>query len=632
MSRNKRKRNEVEDVICDEVINIKKAKTTSVWDTLLNIVEYDGINNWVSGTAIRNYLLGDPIIDWLELNYTKLGYKQNEMDDKKTKLNVLFKQGTIFESAVLQDIEAKYPNDYVQVAYSREDENREKFDETLKHMNNHKPIISQAVLYNDVNKTFGMADLLVRSDYVSKLISNRVLSGYELGRGAPFINCRYHYIVIDIKWSSLHLCSDGEHVRNSDRYPAYKGQLAIYNSILGTIQGYYPPKAYILGHSWKFETCKEIVKGYNCFDRLGHIDYTDLDTDSKYIELTKDAIMWIRRVRKYGETWSVYPPSVRELYPNMSNYNDSPWSSIKKDIAVKNRELTLLWMVGKKNRNTGHDNGIIRWDDAGCTSKSLGINGKKIGPILDKILEINGSGNNAIVDPPIINVNSCSDGWHKSEPDIEYTIDFETVNACFLSSPTNIKFSKTESNIIFMIGLGYYDAHGGDWRYIHFTVDRMTLCEEKRIISELIEFLSSRTDGYRKKPKLFHWCNAEKTSINIANNRNNQIWTDWIDNKVSWIDMHKVFMQIPIVIKGALKFKLKDVAKAMYDNGLITTTWMKNGINDGLDAMIEAINYYENPQKYAGVLKDIIDYNEIDCKVILDIVHYLRDNHVACVI
>ena len=71
----------------------------------------------------------------------------------------------------------------------------------------------------------------------------------EINIGCKF-SPNYHYRVIDIKWSQLQLCSDGFKILNSDRYPAYKGQLAIYNLALGKIQNYIPNNAYILGKSY----------------------------------------------------------------------------------------------------------------------------------------------------------------------------------------------------------------------------------------------------------------------------------------------------------------------------------------------------------------------------------------------
>src|SRR5439155_14931574 len=111
--------------------------------------------------------------------------------------------------------------------------------------------------------------------------------------------------------------------------------------------------------------------------------------DNKYIKETFDAIKWIRNVRYNGSQWKCNPPSIPELYPNMCNRFDTPYHNIKKDLAENNKELTQIWMVGVKHRKIAHANGIYKWDDPNCNSETLGINGNKIGPIINKIIKIN---------------------------------------------------------------------------------------------------------------------------------------------------------------------------------------------------------------------------------------------------
>ena len=141
-------------------------------------------------------------------------------------------------------------------------------------------------------------------------------------------------------------------------------------------------------------------------------------------------------------------------------------------------------------------------------------------------------------------------------------------------------------------------------------------------------------------PRFFHWSCAEITSCMAANARHNSKWTNWF-NSIIWIDLCKIFQNEPIVVNGALSFKLKDVAKNMYKHGMIKTTWKEDGISDGLTAMIDAIDYYKGNKSYDSTRNlDIMNdnehnkidsiriYNEVDCKVMWDIVRYLRENHI----
>jgi len=93
-----------------------------------------------------------------------------------------------------------------------------------------------------------------------------------------------------------------------------------------------------------------------------------------------------------------------------------------------------------------------------------------------------------------------------------------------------------------------------------------------------------------------------------------------------WTDICKIFMEEPITIKNAYTFKLKDIAKSFYEHKLIKTIWPKNGISSGLGAMMASIDYYNNKNK--KIINNIIKYNEIDCKVMAEIIEYLRIYHI----
>jgi hypothetical protein len=59
-------------------------------------------------------------------------------------------------------------------------------------------------------------------------------------------------------------------------------------------------------------------------------------------------------------------------------------------------------------------------------------------------------------------------------------------------------------------------------------------------------------------------------------------------------DLNKVFIQEPVVVKGALNFSLKTIAKALHNNGLIRSNWdSDNKCSNGLNAMIMANDLYD---------------------------------------
>ena len=67
---------------------------------------------------------------------------------------------------------------------------------------------------------------MVRSDYLNRLVTKIPISSKETNKIAPKLIIKgkdaYHYVVIDIKFKTLHLKSDGIHLRNDGPMKAYK--------------------------------------------------------------------------------------------------------------------------------------------------------------------------------------------------------------------------------------------------------------------------------------------------------------------------------------------------------------------------------------------------------------------------
>ena len=88
------------------------------------------------------------------------------------------------------------------------------------------------------------------------------------------------------------------------------------------------------------------------------------------------------------------------------------------------------------------------------------------------------------------------------------------------------------------------------------------------------------------------------------------------------------FKENEILILGALNFSLKTIAKAMNKHGMIESIW-EDDITNGLDAMFFSWKEYlkNNNITQSGIFKNIIKYNEIDCKTTFEILQYLKINH-----
>ena len=617
---------------------------SNVWESLntKSCVDFDCLDEWVSGSEVANYLMKDPVLDWLKYYYNKLGLNRdgfrNPMDVKNDYLEMLFKHGQDFEKLVNEAIIKKF-NDKVEgfngeeidetivvATNGRSDYTKEKYEETKKAILNGTPIILQGVLMSEKTKIRGIADIIIRSDYLNKLVKRPEMTKTYANKKADNLK-QYHYVVIDIKWTGMTLCANGRSIRNDGRFKAYKGQLAMYNIILGEIQGYIPRFSYILAKSWKIDSTICPDEGWDCFDLLGTIDYADFDSDS--IEKTVEGIEWLRKMRKHGHEWTPLDPKIKEMYPNSSNTNDEPWTKIKKQIVDEIHELTKIWYVTVEHRNKAIDKGITKWSDPKCTTDVLGISGAR-GEVIKEILKINQQKRVKVLPKKIKNKMK---GWNKKTP-VDFYVDFETITCCLYERETEIRDSECVPTIIFMIGVGWEEDK--KWNYKTFVAEKYDQECEKKITNDFVNFVTLKgkqldPDNYNFV-KLYHWSNAEVTCFDSVNDRNGEMWNDWLMDKM-WVDLYQLFTQEPIVVKGALTFKLKEIGKAMKSHDLITTVWDDSDLSDGLAAMNAAIKYYHKVEDDTRTFDDelmmdrIVKYNEIDCKIMWDIVRYLRLKH-----
>ena len=150
---------------------------------------------------------------------------------------------------------------------------------------------------------------------------------------------------------------------------------------------------------------------------------------------------------------------------------------------------------------------------------------------------------------------------------------------------------------------------------------------ELNIYNEFYKYINMLLNKHNKKFAVFyHWSYAEITSYNQFKLRHN---ININDSMFKFYDLNKVFINEPIVIKGGLNFSLKTIAKVMHKHNLIKSNWDTNNIcSNGLSALILANQLYESSKDIynESIMKDIIKYNEIDCKVMWEIHDYMIQN------
>jgi len=564
---------------------------------------------------------GDTLSDWMEYNGV------NKKGDLPEFTQFIIDKGNEFEDKVVDFIN----HNIEKVVTISNKITPSTCDKTLEMMKQGVPIIHSAPVINKENKTHGIIDLLVRSDYVNKLVQIPSLTYKESSVNAPMLGKNnYHYVVIDVKYTTLKLCSDGESMRNYGNIPAYKAQCFIYTEAIGKLQGYVSPFAFIMGRRTSFTRGLD-YNDYTPFCRLGKIDYTDKDRIYKHI--TKKGIDWVRDVRQNGASWSVNPPSRPELFPNMCT-DSGHWQAEKRKIASEIGEITEIWNVGPKNRSIAIKEGITNWRDNRCSTVSLGINSNR-SETIDKIIDINRQDNIKIL-PQVISGNM--NDWKNGGNDLY--VDFETLSDIFTPNPDVT--DQRQQGIIFMIGVGWEED--GEWKHKTFTCRNLTYDEEFLIMNDFATFVKDRGN-----PKLHHWCADEnfwKSAVERQLARltkpgyilEERFWRIIDTNKQDeikehltlegWSDLCKLFQNEPIVLKDCFNYGLKNIAKAMKKHGMITVD-LDSDCDSGTSAMVNAWKCYNTTENAVetDTMKDVGKYNEFDCKVLWEIITYLRNNH-----
>jgi hypothetical protein len=687
--------------------------------------------SWVSAGKTRNWVRNDPLLDYLDMygseqhitipniikdmsgvKKAKVGETLKESIVERKPLDnshaFLLEQGNQFESAVLSYVKNKFPKKVVQVAFNKKDIVLEsKANETLDLMRKGTPFIYQAVLHDWDSCTFGSPDFIVRSDYLHKLVKVAPLTRkeYQMKAGTDFsAKNRWHYVIVDVKYSTLKLRTDGIHLTNSGNMAAYKAQMYIYHRALTKLQGVAPRHSYLLGRNWAYIKNTITVRGNGPFERLGSINFTDVKLDKWIIERADEAVEWIRRVRNEGMFWVLSPtPSVYELYPNMSNKYDSPWHWKKQQMSDQLNEITAVWYCGVKQRKRAHDEGITSWTDPELTIEVMGFKKRKtmdenpkLGDIIEEILSINRQTDMENIDfvrPKNIqnnyrnwqnttdtnDQNNANQNNANQNKPIELYVDFETVHSASASSAqsnVNSTVGRTfgrnrhgDSNggdLIFMVGVGWVED--GLWRYRNFTATHMTFDAERKMLNDFyycvkgvferdVDKREQADPNFWKRIKanmakmarlfrrgeaslqevrdsqlrmnIYHWGHIEQHAFQRAMERHPK--QPFADDLISgnWVNFYDIMRKEPIVVQGSLAFGLKSIVSGMHRNNLITTTYDDQDCANGIQAMAEAIEIYNSGVDVTKSKKmnSIIEYNEVDCKAVYEIIEYLRKNN-----
>jgi hypothetical protein len=408
---------------------------------------------------------------------------------------------------------------------------------------------------------------------------------------------------------------------------AYAVQVWLYAEALGRVQGYVPRSASLLGRTWE----QGDHRGEGCLERLARVDMERWlpNRETTVEQLARDSIEWIRRLRAAGTGWQVLPePSVPELYPHARNADDAPWHSAKREMADALRELTLLPAMNPERRFAAHLGELRKWSDEGVSAARLGITSPAFAARVDAVVAANQSAAPTVV-PERIQTN----GVWRAVPVVEFYVDFETVSN--LDDDFTMLPRIGGQALLIQIGCGRKRTDV-TWIFRQWTVDALTVAEERRIVDAWIAYMAETCTvaGVKlEEARICHWSAAEPVNLESAYNAARVRHQDagW-PTPLPWFDvLERVIRAEPVAVTGAFNFGLKSIARAMHSGGFIPTTWA-DGPTDGLGAMVGAWTAAREAAASDMALSahplmvEIAHYNEVDCRVMSEILDWLRKN------
>lgn len=532
-------------------------------------------------SVFKNHILKDPILDWYEINHEKY-----DKDDESGYKKFISHHSDNYKLELLKKIRDLSGLDIPL---------KTSFGLTKKLIYDKSPLILQGILMHK-DDYYVDCDIIIRYDLFRKI--------FPKINNLPFhILCKdKDYLLINTSYSTLHFKVDLKDVSNEGVLFYKKCKLFSFREVFYELTDNIS-HCFILGKDYYYKKTllpnDEFIAKVNINENL-----------SNSIDKAKE---WIYTLKNEINKMDLLPePTHPELYPNMNN-KESDWENEKIKLAEKIKEITLIWNISYDERCDFLKKNIKKWDDPKLL-KELKESKKK--NIQERMIHMNQQ--KEILLYPRKNI---SYGFQKILNNVdENNIYFDVESFLSFDEKKDPSFQQKNDNpILGILGYIYNDV------FYNHTIDKFSKNDEKRIVKSFSDHLNKISKN--KKPiNIYHWGHAENRYMDYIHDEFSMISFP----SYNLINVLDHFRLEPIIVQGIFKFGLKTVGKALYENNLINTTWGDN--DNGLDSMIlfKEIcmkNTQNIPLKRFLDIKEIIDYNETDCKVLYEIVELLRNKY-----
>ena len=575
-----------------------------------------------SATRFRNYFMGDPVIDYLNVYGEAFGFHKDDKGENAYMEHIMQK-GQEFEKYIMRllvpklkkmtfvDIGREFPDGFDEAGVH----------ETIRHMRLGTEVIYQGFLSDKELRIHGIPDLLIRADKLRELFAGfypEFDAIIDLPTRTGKLVFQHLYVVVDIKMSTIEFLKSGTISRNK-LMKVYAAQLFVYNKILENLMferteietPFFQPNVFLLGPRVKIGDSL-ILDGKQNIARINlnkHLD-VKIKIDGKMeekifaIEMRK-ALNWLKEMSANGDSWDILSPTRDELIPNMKNKEDYPWHSVK-SVLAQQQELF------SDRPGFSHEDSIAITQKRKTVEEHVSeIKNPKKRRAMEVMNDVrtDDEADEAEIQM-IINHPAIADSPEK----MNLYVDFEYISGCEFTFEPNYR------NHLYLIGMGY--ELNGKFKYEHFMVNSLTDAEEKRIIKHWISRI--RTISQNREPQLIHWSKAEPGNFRTLK----EILQ--IRGTLNWQDLKILFDDCPAFLKehcGVLKnSKLKTVAKALKKRGYINSDW-DDEMTNGMEANMVIIRGVQQKlprfTDFAGI-DNLIYYNMIDCATLYEIVKYVK--------
>ena len=540
---------------------------------------------------LRNCINNDPICDFFQLQ----SHLNNGMNFEKDTHNYfnkyINKVSSDFIDGFLNNIIDKSKEICPRLSINKFNN----INQTIHKIQENVPLIINPILMNNKYKLIVKCDLIIKKDLFLKIFNKiKNISFNTISKN--------DYLIINIVPEILTFKKGCREICNSYNVFYNKCSLYCFNSALRQYAGrnnFY----FMFGKDYKYNN--ELL---NKQEHIGLVIFDNIYREKIYYSLN-----WLNRLRE--NQLQLYPmPSCIELYPNMNN-KQSSWETEKKKLAKKVKEITLIWRISYEDRNYLINMGITSWDNPYLLNNLYELKDTNTRDIQERIIHIN-KHENLIIEPRQIS-KDFKDILKPSK--IEFILDIESI--INLEDTGSYFDNNVKNDLPNICIIGLIIISNNEYIFKDFTIDDLTIESEKQNIINWVSFIN-KYDNI----KIYHWGHAEKTYLENIHKR----FPDIKLPKMTLIDLLHYFRKEPIIIKDCFNFSLKTIGKNMYKHGLIKTTW--SDTDNGLDAMIKfkeicLKNEKNIPIKRYTEVAEIIEYNKMDCVILMEILQYLRTKY-----